>query len=675
MSANLSANSHAEMPGRLPANRTTARLLSVWLVVLSAAAIPQLIERGKFSGRTLGTYSMLWVVLLGIVFALALLQLVLTALLFSGAQAGLSGWVSRTQQKLSRLPWLCRLGMLAAWLAYVLLVLYRYQKHFADFLPQVWMFWLAVGIGAFFLSALWKKTPFLLTVLFIAIFYGAGVKALGYLPAISSYPFSLEWSEGSRYYYASLPYSRWLYGFQIPLSFLHPSRYLLQSLAFWSPSAGLWFHRLWQVVLWLGLSGLTGLALAWQLRITGWLKTLAVAAWAALFLLQGPVYYHLLVCVILVLVGFDARRFWKSLIFVVLASAWAGVSRVNWIPVPVMIAATLYLLDRPYCADQAPAAAKSNLARLFGYLWRPAAWAAAGGTAGLLAQVSYALVSGHEDKSSFFSSFTSDLLWYRLFPSPTFRFGVLPAILLVSAPLLALILVNWLRHRQDWHWLRVWGIAAMLAVLFAGGLVVSTKIGGGSNIHNLDAFSTLLLVTGAAIGAGRFKPETGGPPRVWRPWLLTLALVMLPVIWCLNIGDPFVRQPFKQADYDLNKLTQMVQEYSKQGDVLFITQRQLEVFKLIPGMRMVPDYELLTLTEMSISHNQAYFDRFDQDLRNHRFALIVANKQQDVIKDPTRDAFAEENNAWVEKVSMPLLQYYKQKLFFDTQGIQLLVPR
>lgn len=675
MSVNWSASSREDMPGRFPGNLTSVRLLFLALLALSAAAIPQLIERGKFSGRTLGSYSTLWVVLLGIVFTLALLQLIFTALVFSAAQPGLARWAGRAQQTLTRHGWLSGLGMAAAWLAYVLLVLYRYQKHFADFLPQVWLFWLAVGIGAFFLSALWKKTPFLLTVLYIAIFYGAAVKALGYAPDISSYPFSLEWSEGSRYYYASLPYSRWLYGFQIPLSFLHPSRYLLQSLAFWSPSAGLWFHRFWQVVLWLGLSGLAGLALARQIKTGGVVRTLAVAAWAALFLLEGPVYYHLLVCVILVLVGYDARRFWKTLIFVVLASIWAGISRVNWIPVPAMIAASLYLLDRPYSMESLLVAGRSWLARLSRYLWRPLTWGVAGGAAGLLAQVSYALVSGHEDKTSFLSSFTSDLLWYRLIPSPTFRFGVLPAILLVSGPLLVLMIVNWLRNRADWHWLRVWGIAVMLAVLFAGGLVVSTKIGGGSNIHNLDAFSTLLLVVGAAIGAGRFRPETGGPAQVWRPWLLTLTLVVLPVVWCLNIGDPFVRQPFKQGNYDLNKLTSMVQDYAKHGEVLFITQRQLEVFNLIPGVRMVPDYELLTLTEMSISHNQAYFDRFDQDLRNHRFALIVANKQQTVIKNPTRDAFAEENNAWVEKVSLPLLQYYKQKLFFDTQGIQLLVPR
>ena len=675
MNASWLAKIRERQAVELPSDLATARVFFLTAIVMSAVAIPQLIEHGKFSGRTIGTYSMLWVVLLSVAFALALAELIVAGLLFSGAEPGLSRLASGARRQLARLGWLNVFGVVAPWLAYVLVILYRYQKHFSDFAPQVWLFWLSAGVGAFFLSTLWRRAPAFQSLLCVAIAYGAAVKALGYLPDISSYPFSLEWSEGSRYYYASLPFSSRLYGFQIPLSFLHPSRYLLQSLAFLPPSAGLWFSRFWQVVLWLALSGLTGLALARQLKTRGAMKTLAITAWAALFLLQGPVYYHLMVCVILVLIGYDPRRFWKTLVFTILASAWAGISRVNWIPVPAMIVATLYLLDRPFCPEQDFSTGQRWIARLGRYLWRPVAWGIAGGGAGLLAQIAYALVSGHEDKSSFLSSFTSDLLWYRLFPSPTFSFGVLPAILLVSAPLLALILLNWRRYGHDWHWLRILGIAAMLAVLFAGGLVVSTKIGGGSNVHNLDAFSTLLLIVGSAIGAGRFVPEAGGPARAWRPWMLTLAIVALPVIWGLNIGDPFVERDMAQGNYDLGKLNTIVQSYAGQGEVLFITQRQLEVFHLIPGIRMTPDYELLTLTEMSISHNQAYFDRFDQDLRNHRFALIVANKQYDVIKDPARDAFAEENNAWVEKVSRPLLKFYKEKSFFDTQGIQLLVPR
>ena len=34
----------------------------------------------------------------------------------------------------------------------------------------------------------------------------------------------------------------------------------------------------------------------------------------------------------------------------------------------------------------------------------------------------------------------------------------------------------------------------ILLIFFAGGIVVSVKIGGGSNLHNMDAFLVFLLV-------------------------------------------------------------------------------------------------------------------------------------------------------------------------------------
>lgn len=665
-----------------------ARLFFFAISALAAAALPQLFERGKFSGRTYATYSTQWLVLLGICVFIALAGLVIFILLWTDARQGVQRRYTAVLHGLYHLGFWNLAGVLVSWSAYVLLVLYRYQRHFVDFLPQVWMFWLAAGAGALFMLAFWKRTSFFSALLFVSVFFSAGIKALGYLPDVSAFPFSLEWSEASRYYYGSLPFSKMLYGFQIPLSFLHPSRYLLQSLPFLIPNSPLWLHRLWQVLLWISLSGLTGWVLARRFQFKSIFFTLAVAAWAALFLLQGPVYYHLVVCVILVLVGYDRQRFWKTMLFVVLGSLWAGISRVNWIPVPAMIVATLYLLEKPVSeADAAPSGVWQSIhnglsARRLGevysylrYLWPPLLWGVVGVLAAVGSQAAYVLVSGHEDASQFGSSFTSALLWYRLFPSPTFWLGVLPAILLVSAPVLIIVIGNWLVKRSDWHWLRVLGIGLMLLVLFVGGLVVSTKIGGGSNIHNLDAFSTLLMVVGASVVFGQYATEAGAAAVPWRPWWLVMAIILLPVVWNLEIGDPFVLRDYKQANYDLNKLNQAVQEYAPKGEILFITQRQLEMFNYIPGIKMVPDYELITLTELSMSNNQAYFDQFDQDLKQHRFALIVASRQADVLKNPALDGFAEENNAWVNYVSSPLMKYYQEKMFFDTQGIQLLVPK
>ena len=50
------------------------------------------------------------------------------------------------------------------------------------------------------------------------------------------------------------------------------------------------------------------------------------------------------------------------------------------------------------------------------------------------------------------------------------------------------------------HLLRLGLIFAALLVLFAGGLVVSMKIGGGVDIHNLDAYLSLLLIVTVYLG-------------------------------------------------------------------------------------------------------------------------------------------------------------------------------
>lgn len=652
-----------------PGPLTAARLFFFCTALLAAVSMPRLVEHGKLSGQVLGTYSTQWVVLLGITGMIALLDVLVLVLLFTRTRERLGRWFSSVLESLAHLRIANFIGLGAAWAVYILLILYRYQKQFADFVPQVWIFWTAVGVGAVFLMALLRNKqralPFFLALLFTALLYGFGVRAAGYLPEITNFPFSLEWSEASRYYYASLPFAGRMYGFPIPLSVLHPTRYLLQGIPFAIPDLPLWAHRLWQVLLWLGIGLLMGWTLARRFHFSHRMAALAVILWTALYVQEGYIYYHLAVCVLLVLLGFDYRRFWRTLGFVVLASAWAGISRVNWIPVPAILAASLYLLERPRCES-------ADWRR---YLAPPFLWSIAGGAAALASQAAYVLVSGQEDKGAFSSSFTSDLLWYRLFPSPTFRMGVLSAILLVSIPLLILIAGNWIAHRKDWHPLRVLGLGGMLLVLFAGGLVVSVKIGGGSNVHNLDAFIALLIVVGAVIGLGGFGTETGALPTVWRPWPLVLAVIALPVIWNINVGDPFVKRDFKQAAYDLNSLNAFVQKHAGEGDILFITQRQVVVFKQLPNIRMVPDYELMTLMEMAMANNQTYLDRFYSDLSSHRFALIVADHQVNNIKNPAADAFAEENNAWVTRVSIPILKYYKKEQFFDTQGIELLVPK
>ena len=645
-----------------------ARIFLIGAFLLGARSSPHLFDRAHGSSGIISTPWMFVLAAFGAFVALNLLALVL---LFLPAGRRLEQGTARVFGWTERLGWFNLLPIILLWLGFVGYLYFGFDKMFSDFVPRVWVFWLVTGAGAYFLAALWKRPAYFIALLTVAILYGFGIKALSYAPDLTTFPFSLAWSEASRYYYASLPYAKALYGIDIPLSPWHPSRYLLQSVPFWLPNSTLLLSRAWQVILWLALPAATGLVLARRFRIARGQAVLG-ALWSVLFLLQGPVYYHLLVCVILVLWGYDSRRFWKTMIFVGLASLWAGISRVNWVPVPAMLAVAMYVMERSVCESGDPKLARTWL----NYLWKPAAWGLAGCALALAAHQGYVAVSGHEDTSSFGSSFTSALLWYRLFPSPTYPLGVLPTILLVTAPQLLLLGIYSARKAREWHFLRPLALAAMLLVLFVGGLVVSSKIGGGSNIHNMDAYLVLILLIAAYAWMDRFTPENPSAARpARRSWAMLLLIVLVPVIFSMQIGNPFARRDMAQADFDLNKVRTIVQQYAAEGEVLFITQRQLLVFDLIPGVAMVPDYELLTLSEMAISGNQGYLEHFYADLSSHRFAMIVAAPQLDIIQDPLRDGFAEENNAWVLNISRPLMKYYRTEYNLDTQGIDLLVPR
>lgn len=643
------------------------RLFLVVLFGSGAAVFQDLIKIGNGSGQAVGSYSLRWMGLMAGVAVISLAALALMVVLCTPAAEKLVRRYELGVAGLRRLGILNWLAVAGIWVVFVVVVFDRFAFHFNHPAGRVWAFLLATGAGTVFALAPLKQMGSLKSFLLVAILYGVACKALSYAPEVSNFPFSMGWSEASRYYYASLPYSQRLFGVSSPLSFLHPSRYLLLGLAYWIPQAPIWVHRLWQVILWLGLSAAGGMTLARRLPRSERARLWVFTGFSMLYLLQGPVYYHLMISVILVVWGFDLNKPKKTLVFVILSSIWAGISRVNWFPVPAFLVITLYLLERPVSAER----------KLWRYLLPGVIWAVVGVVAAVASQAAYIPLSGNEDVSRFGSSFTADLLWYRLLPSPTYRMGVFPAGILVTAGLLILILVNWVRGRKDWHMLRVAGISLMMLVLLGGGLVVSTKIGGGSNIHNLDSYMVLVWIVASYIGFGGFASEQGQPSAsAWRPWPVIAAIVAVALIWNLNLGSPFKRRDMAQAEYDLNKINQIVQQFSGQGqEILFINQRQLVVFNLVPGVKMVHDYELLTLMEMAMSGNQPYLDQFYTDLRNHRFALIVSERQQDFLRDPERDGFAEENNAWVEKISIPLLKYYRSDIFLDTQGIDFLVPR
>ena len=539
---------------------------------------------------------------------------------------------------------------------------------------MLWVFWLlALGCGLALKAAYGGSAAEMLALPILA--QGAIVKVLSFAPDVSRYPFSLGWSEASRFYYASLPFAARLYGEHLPLSVLHPTRYLLQSLPFLVPGVPLWGLRLWQVLLWLGMTAITAGLLVWRLKPQRRLRGALLALWFFLFLFQGAVYYHLQVCIWLVLLGTSPRHPWRTLVVVLLASFWAGMSRVNWFPVPAMLAAGLYFLEAPVRLEAEARAARSAFATWLRYLLWPVIWFVAGLAVAFASQAFYILWSGNlGNASAFGSSFTSNLLWYRLWPNPTFPLGIVPGILLVSLPPLAVIAQYAVVKGRALHPLRWLALAAMLAVLIGGGLVVSVKIGGGGDLHNLDAYLTLLGFMAAYLFTDRAAPEAGVSAVFIPHYGLALFAILVPVAFSISLYMPAQKFSRPGSNEPLARLREIVEANAKGGgQVLFISQRQLLTFGYIHGVQLIPDYELLTLMEMAMSNNRTYLDRFYSDLARHRYDMIVAPRQ--AASAVYLEQFSDEDNVWVDQIARSLYCEYQVKTALPDLGVDVLVPR
>ncbi|MCX8024906.1 MAG: hypothetical protein N3A60_06865, partial [Thermanaerothrix sp.] len=203
--------------------------------------------------------------------------------------------------------WLARIGGLVAALGFIVFPVFAVSGWFPR--PEVWeafpvrlmLLSLSIFFGGLGLSLLTDDKIGWMGWSICALGIGVGLVLLQYLPTISAYPLSLGWSEASRYYYGSLFFAKNIYGISVPLSPLHPARYLLLAIPFAFGDFSIWVHRFWQVVLWLGMSFFASVALVRRLRIENRLVRFLVIIWGALFLLQGPVYYHLMLCGIPVL--------------------------------------------------------------------------------------------------------------------------------------------------------------------------------------------------------------------------------------------------------------------------------------------------------------------------------------------------------------------------------------
>jgi len=274
------------------------------------------------------------------------------------------------------------------------------------------------------------------------------------------------------------------------------------------------------------------------------------------------------------------------------------------------------------------------------------------------------------------------LLWDRLLPNSTYTPGILLGLAMAAGPLLALLI--YLIAARRWK-LNVWQVLALSGSLLAFlvvGLVASVKIGGGSNLHNLDMFLiSLIFAAGLALESilqssadepAKHFPAFHSLPRGWQT--LVLAVIIIPTFQ--NVFGTFsVVLPPQERVVDALKDTRREVEMAKgKGDILFIDQRQLLTFGYISGIRLVPEYEKKYMMDLAMANDAGYFDQFYQDLASHRFSLIITEPLNANVQDDEY-SFDDENNSWVRWVSIPILCYYEPVFIYEDVGLMALTPK
>ncbi len=485
------------------------------------------------------------------------------------------------------------------------------------------------------------------------------------LSAVTGYPFMLIWSEGNRFYDYSviLGSSRYLYPGKLTIPYNDPGRYILWGLPFAIRNTPIWLHRLWDAVLWTVPYLVLGLLLSRLSRLKS-LPIWTFALWIMVFLVQGPVYPTLILAAIITVLFVRPGKWLSILIGAAIAGYYAGLSRFTWLPAAATWTAFILLADFTLVKGEAvlkvvrrllPIAAASLIALGAASLANPT----------LLKPASY--TPGET------TTFSQPLLWYRLFPNSTYSSGILLSLGIATLPLICLLV--WMITKKVWklNWLQVTAFGAACIIFLVGGLVASVKIGGGSNLHNLD----MLLVSLAIIAALALRAVGIEQIRVWPGFArFILALTLLIPAWKVVLnGEPLSLPDEKVVEHALESVYAKATKAQTRGEVLFMDDRQLLAFEIIKGIRLVPDYEKKYLMDQAMAGDAAYFKDFYADLARQRFSLIISQPMFVNSQSNTEDRFPEENNAWVKWVAGPLLCYYTPIETIPEVQLQFLAPR
>jgi hypothetical protein len=677
------------------------------------------------TGTWQGEFSRTWAFLY-YSFVLFCALLFLGCLLFTVNQVGLRTWSDRiikTRHWLGKFRWILWLAVFIApvWLFQFTVWGVILQKVYIRIL--VWM--IVVSLLSIFATRgnhLVEWRPFLTVLILTAGLFSIAASLRG----VNNYPFSQGWSEGNRLWDYSVLFGRDRYMYppekDIPV-YLDFGRQFIGGLSFLLPNATIVTARLWVGLIQVFPYLLLGVAL-FRIAARDGLSWFLLTLWTFLFLKQGPIHPPLVISAALVALAWRAPL-WLAIPLVLGAGYFAQASRFTWIFAPgmwifMLEMASASFLDRKTAA---PFLKRAILLAFFGFLGgvflaslisSVRVWLSPPVAIGVVSTpipepvtetpmvetpVPVSIDNPYPPFIQFVINALSSqpLLWYRLLPNSTYGNGILLALLYAVGP--TLIILYYISVRRIWQVNILQKLSLLLPLLafLAVGLVASTKIGGGGDLHNMDMFLIGLLFTIAVawVNGGREWVLDGtGIPSIMKTVivfsLVNSSLGPLQAMRSFNFGEDVERLMIltdttnpnamdmlptqETVDLALQTIQAEVDNARVHGEILFMDQRQLLTFGYISNVPLVPEYEKKRLMDEALGGNSSFFESFYADLAAHRFALIVSEPLRTPIKDSSYQ-FGEENNAWVTWVSTPVLCYYEPKVNLAEVGVQLLVPK
>lgn len=510
-------------------------------------------------------------------------------------------------------------------------------------------------------------------ILLVSLFMVAGVLSsiAGRLNHVSQYPFPQYWSEGNRFFDYSALFGSHRYQLPEGKSINVFSTWGMQlpwALPFVFSNISIGFFRFWYELVWILPSIIFGFLLFdKKFRKQNIIIVLLFSLWLYVFLDQGPIYPPLIIAAILTIIAIRAPN-WLGVILIITASYYARVSRWTWGFAPGLWAGMISL-----SLIKDPSFRKGEIKQLI----RPVLFGISGYFGQLLVQIQKSIFRG--GGISFIpdpiaSTSRQPLLWERLLPNATFAPGILLGLAWAAAPVILFIVTAVINRKWRQNNLQILSALVISTTLLTIGIIASTKIGGGSNLHNLDMF----FITTAFLAGASFMAVCENSLKDFLNNKLLIAILALsmisPIIFSLQNNQRLILPAKEKTVEALDTIRLKVGEFKNSGEILFIDHRQLLTFNYVEEVPLITDYEKKYLMDYAMAEDKDYFAPFYEDLENKRFSLIV-NEPSNVIIRGGDYEFGNENDLYVEYVTKPLLCFYEPIYTSKDTSVELLIPR